>query len=197
MTTVRFEATEDVSGAAALVVPAVTAGGVVLLPTETFYGLGADPWSPDGVDKVYRMKGRPQGMALPVLCGNWEQVERLATVPERYREHLLRTWPGAVTVVLTARAEMPAAPGGTVAVRIPGHALLRQLLERVGPLTGTSANRHGQAAAREASTALAGLAESPDVVLEGGPTAGGAPSTLVDLTGPGPRVLREGRTAWS
>lgn len=196
MTTVRFTAARDVSTAAALVSSAATAGGVVLFPTETFYGLGADPWCAEGVDKVYRMKGRPGGMALPVLCGNWEQLERLAEVPERYRAQLRRAWPGAVTVVVAARGEMVAARGSTVAVRIPDHGLLRRLLELVGPLTGTSANRHGEAPAREVRSALPRLAESPDVVLDGGLTAGGTPTTLVDLTGPGAKVLREGKMAW-
>ncbi len=196
MRTLRFKVAEDAQAATALVASAVAGGGVVLLPTETFYGLGADPQSRGGVEKVYRMKGRPAGMPLSVLCADWGQVEHLVEVPVRYRARLSRAWPGPLTVVLAARIGLAAAPGGTVAVRIPGHELLRTLLGRVGPLTGTSANRHGEAPATKAAEILTKLDELPDLVLDGGPAAAAAASTLVDLSGLEPRLLREGRMPW-
>jgi len=175
----------------------VGAGGVVVVPTETFYGLATDPRSAEGVDRVFLLKGRPRRMPLPVLCADWSQVEELVEVPSAFGVRLSRTWPGPLTVVLPVRGAVAAAPGGTLAVRIPGHDLLRSLLDLVGPLTGTSANLHGEPPSTTASGAVRSLAETPELVLDGGATAGGSPSTLVDLTGDRPKVLRPGPVPWS
>jgi L-threonylcarbamoyladenylate synthase len=174
----------------------VLGGGVLLFPTETFYGLGVDPRRSDAVERVYAMKGRPADMAMPVLCADWAQLEELAVVPEHFRVRLGRIWPGPLTVVLRCPHELPAGREGTLALRIPGHALLRSVLYRTGSLTGTSANRHGEPACSTAEQALASLTEDPDLVLDGGPTEGDRPSTLVDLSGDRARVLREGALRW-
>lgn len=188
---------EDVAPAAEAVERTTAGSGVVLLPTETFYGLAVDPADEAAVSLVCAMKARPEGVPLPVLCADWTQVERLVVVPDRFRVRLSRTWPGPLTVVVHARRPLAAGRGPTLAVRIPGHALLRALLYVVGPLTGTSANRHGSPPHTEVDPALEDLDPAPDLVLDGGRTPGGVASTLVDVTGGEPRVLRAGPAPWS
>jgi L-threonylcarbamoyladenylate synthase len=170
--------------------------GVVVLPTETFYGLAADPGDAAAVERVRTLKGRPAEMGLPVLAAGWDQVEALVEVPDRWREPLDRVWPGPLTAVLPARSRSAAATRGTLAVRVPGLELLRRLLAAVGPLTGTSANRHGLPAADDLERALASILGSPDGALDGGRTSGGLATTLVDLTAVEARVLRQGEILW-
>jgi L-threonylcarbamoyladenylate synthase len=186
----------DVVEAAEAAGATIDQGGVLLLPTESFYGLGADPWSEAGVERVFSLKARPEELGLPVLCADWQQVETLVVIPDEHRVKLARLWPAALTVVLPTVEEVPAARRGTLAVRIPAHAELRALLYRLGPLTGTSANRHGDAPSTTVDGALASLAEPPDLVLDAGATAGGQASTLVDLGRGEPEILRSGACAW-
>jgi L-threonylcarbamoyladenylate synthase len=174
----------------------VAGGGVLLVPTESFYGLGADPTSEAGVERIFSMKERPSELGLPVLCADWQQLESLVAVPDRYRTKLSRLWPAALTVVLPTVADVAAARSGTLAVRIPDHAELRALLYGVGPLTGTSANRHGDPPFTTVDGALGSLAEAPDIALDAGVTAGGEVSTLVDLSGSEPEILRPGACCW-
>jgi len=194
----RLPFTDDghVVEAATEVARIINSDGVVLLPTETFYGLGAAPWSPRAVERIFAMKARPTELSLPVLCADWQQVADLVEIPDRYRSRLSMAWPGPLTAVLPIRRPVAATRGAGLAVRIPGHARLRAVLFRVGPLTGTSANRHGEPAVRCADDALASLAVPPDLVLEGGVTEGGSASTLVELTGSEERVLRTGSVRW-
>lgn len=168
----------------------------MLLPTETFYGLACDPWSEEGVSRVLTLKDRPRDMALPVLAADWVQVDRLTRVPEAWRGRLQALWPGPITAVLPTREDIAASSTPTVAVRIPGHGLLRQMLAETGPLTGTSANRHGDRPAVTAAEATKSLVGEPDLILDGGPSPGGQPSTLVDLTGVRARILRQGPEVW-
>ena len=174
----------------------VSRGGVLLLPTESYYGLGADPRRAAAVERIHAMKNRPAGLGLPVLCADWEQLESLVVVPEIHRARLSGAWPAPLTVVLPCRVPNAAARGATLAVRIPDHSLLRALLYRVGPLTGTSANRHEEPPFTDVDEALDSLVEAPDLVLDAGTTAGGQPSTLVDLTAPESRILRRGAWPW-
>jgi L-threonylcarbamoyladenylate synthase len=187
---------EDATEAGRLTAEVVREGGVVLFPTETFYGLGADPHQPEAVARVFAMKDRPGGLALSVLCSDWAQVEELAQVPEEHRVKLSRIWPGPLTAVMRCRHNLAVAPAGTIGVRILGHALMRAVLYRAGPLTGTSANRHGQPPSTDADSALASLVVPPDLVLDGGRTEGVKPTTVVDLTGADPHVVRPGGFAW-
>jgi tRNA threonylcarbamoyl adenosine modification protein (Sua5/YciO/YrdC/YwlC family) len=187
---------EELPAAAAAAVEVIRGGGVILIPTETFYGLGAAPDSQEAIARIFALKDRPRQMALPVLCSDWAQVESLAEVPETFRVRLSRTWPGPLTVILPSRHQLAAATGATIAVRIPGFALLRALLYQTGPLTGTSANLHGKPAATEADQALASIAGSPELVLDGGSCPGGLASTIVDITGKVPKVLRPGPASW-
>ena len=191
-----FTRPDEIVAASRAAADVVAAGGVVLLPTESFYGLGADPLQADGVARICDLKGRPPELGMPVLCADWEQLETLVLVPERFRIRLSRMWPASLTVVARAIAETAASYDGTLAARIPAHASLRALLYRTGPLTGTSANRHGRPPCTSADDALDSLLEAPDMVLDAGPTAGGEPSTVVDLSGETPRVLRFGACPW-
>jgi tRNA threonylcarbamoyl adenosine modification protein (Sua5/YciO/YrdC/YwlC family) len=191
-----FAAAGDVMEALEAAGATIRQGGVLLLPTESYYGLGADPWNEAGIERVFSLKARPGELGLPVLCADWQQVEALVVVAEEFRVKLARLWPAALTVVLPTVGDVPAARSGTLAVRIPAHAELRALLYRLGPLTGTSANRHGDAPSTTVDGALASLAEPPDLALDAGATAGGKTSTLVDLSGGEPEILRPGACAW-
>ena len=191
-----FNQPDEIITATRVAAEVVAAGGVVLLPTESYYGLGADPLQADGVARVCAMKGRATELGMPVLCADWEQLEMLVQVPEGFRVKLSRLWPAPVTVVVPSTVATTASRDGTLAVRIPAHASLRALLYRTGPLTGTSANRHGCPPCTTPDAALASLLEAPDLVLDAGPTAGGEPSTVVDLSGENPRILRSGACPW-
>lgn len=187
---------EDVAGAAAAAARVVAAGGVVLIPTESYYGLGADPRNALAVARVLELKGRPDDLGLPVVCSDWDQVESLVTIPDGLRVKLSRMWPAALTVVAPSRGAVAAGRDGTLAIRIPDSDLLRAVLYRVGPLTATSANRHGAEPSAEVDGALASLDGEPELVLDGGRLAGGPVSTLVDLGVAGGRVIRHGAVDW-
>jgi tRNA threonylcarbamoyl adenosine modification protein (Sua5/YciO/YrdC/YwlC family) len=191
-----FVQSGDVVEAVAASAATIAQGGVLLMPTESFYGLGADPRNEMGVGRIFSLKARPPELGLPVLCADWQQVESLVVVPEVHRVRLARLWPAALTVVLPTVDDVAVAPGGTLAVRIPGHNVLRALLYRIGPLTATSANCHGDPPSTTVDGALASLVETPDLVLDAGATAGGQPSTLVDLSRGEPEILRLGACAW-
>lgn len=196
MVRLPFVEPEDVADAVRPCRDVVKDGGVLLLPTESFYGLGVDPMDSDAVRRIYSMKDRPSELGLPVLCADWQQVESLVVVPEHFRVKLARFWPAALTAVLPAIGDIPAARGDSLAVRIPAYAELRALLYGVGPLTGTSANRHGTPPFLTVDGALASLVDAPDITLDAGATAGGEVSTLVDLRRSEPEILRRGKCVW-
>ena len=196
MRVLPFHGQDDLAAAAPQVKRCLAEAGVVLLPTETYYGLACNPYSEEAVRRVLDLKDRPRDIPLPVLAADWAQVDRLTVVPEVWRQRLEAVWPGPVTAVLPTRQALSASLAATVAVRIPGHGLLRQLLAVTGPLTGTSANRHGGRPAVDVAGAMRSLVGDPDLALDGGPAPGGNPSTLVDLSGVGVRVLRQGAEEW-
>jgi L-threonylcarbamoyladenylate synthase len=173
------------------------AGGVVTFATDTLFGLGADVLSPAGLEKVFEIKGRPQHMPLPVLVSAWEQVHLVAQADSPMAQRLARLfWPGALTLVLKKHPQthdLVTAGGDTVAVRMPGHSVPRALAEGLGrPITGTSANRSGDADIPDFATLQADLGHLVDYVVNVGPEPAGVSSTVVDLTGGEPRLLRAG-----
>lgn len=178
-------------------------GGIIAVPTESSYGLAVDPCNPDAVRAVYEVKGRPASAALPVAVAHLEQLERLGVAPEAPElGRLAELWPAALTAVLPlAPGKALAAASGTattgaastVAVRIPDYSLLRGLLEELGPLTVTSANRSGEPPVLDPDAAAGLLAGWDGAVVDAGVLAGGSPSTLVQWRGHGWEVLRSGR----
>ena len=172
-------------------------GGLVAFPTETFYGLGAAALDRRAVRRVFEVKGRPASMPLLVLVDSEAMVGRVAPeIPARARALITRHWPGALTLVLRAAAGLPAeltAGTGTVGVRLPAHPTARALVRALGaPVTAPSANPTGAEPPTTAGAVLAHFGDALDLVLDGGPTPGGAPSTVVDVTVDPPRVIRQG-----
>lgn len=163
---------------------ALRAGGVIAFPTDTVYGLAASAFDLDAAARIYDIKGRPPGMPLILMVATAAEVSDWAIVDSRARDHMARWWPGGLTLILPTREH------STIGVRMPKQALALELLAAAGPLLTTSANRHGEPPALTAEEAerLPGLAG----VLDGGRVPGGVPSTLLDLTGKEPRILREG-----
>lgn len=159
-------------------------GGVVAFPTDTVYGLGAAADDEVARRRIYRIKGRPSGLPLILMVAAESQLEGWVHVDSRSEALIRRWWPGPLTLILHAKG------GGTLGVRIPQHKVALELLRATGPLMTTSANLHGKEPALTASEAgaLTGLA----AVLDGGVAPGGTASTVLDLTGPEPHVLREG-----
>lgn len=181
--------------------PAVAAlqrGGVIAYPTETFYGLGADPLSAAAVARVFGVKARVEGQSLPLIAADLAQARRVAAVTGAAARLAERFWPGPLTLVVPALAPFVegAQRHGTVAIRVPDHAVARALAAAFGsPITSTSANRSGEPPAAVVSE-LGGIAPRLDVVVDGGRTPGGLPSTIVDLTGGAPTLVRAGAIAW-
>ncbi|HET8767081.1 MAG TPA: L-threonylcarbamoyladenylate synthase [Pedococcus sp.] len=175
---------------------AVRAGEVVVLPTDTVYGVGADAFSAEAVASVLAAKGRGREMPPPVLVPSVRTVDGLATdVPAYARDLIAEFWPGPLTLVLTAQASLMWDLGdtnGTVALRMPQDDVALALLTEVGPLAVTSANLTGQPPATTVTDAAAQLGAAVSVYLDGGPTTSMEVSTIVDCTGPTPTVLRAG-----
>jgi L-threonylcarbamoyladenylate synthase len=170
-------------------------GGVLAIPTETYYALGVSPFSPAAIDRLTRLKDRPNAKPILVLLAAPSDLKPLAAeVPPVATVLIERFWPGPLTIVLPARPSLPSsltAGSGTIGVRQPDHLLLLKLLGSVGPLTGTSANRSGDPPGQSAQTVAATLGDEIDLIVDGGTTPGGLPSTLVSVIEPA-RVLREG-----
>jgi L-threonylcarbamoyladenylate synthase len=170
-------------------------GGLLAIPTESSYGLGADPRNPDGVEAVYRVKERDRGKPLPVVVADLAQMRDLGIDPElSILEALSACWPGPLTAVLPIARPLPASAGeATLAVRVPGHEDLLRLLADLGHgLTATSANRSGEEPILDPAAVAELLAGTDSVVVDGGILPGGPPSTLVAIEESGPVVLRTG-----
>ena len=172
-------------------------GKLVAFPTETFYGLAADVGNPEAVSQVNPLKGKPPDGPVLVLLSDAGQVEQVADeVPPLFHTLAGLFWPGPLTLVIPASGRIARQVGGgrsTVAVRVPGLALPRLLIAELGrPITGVSANAHGAPACRTAREVAESFETGIALILDGGPTPGGAPSTLLDLSGDRPRILRAG-----
>ncbi|HUT08629.1 MAG TPA: L-threonylcarbamoyladenylate synthase [Candidatus Latescibacteria bacterium] len=178
--------------AAALLEDAVAA-----YPTETFYALGAAAFSRKAVKRVYGLKNRDAGKPLSVIASDLDMVREISASPHpSFRLLAEEFWPGPLTLVLPAAAGLPEfllGPGRTIAVRIPPLSWLRVLVKEIGqPLTATSANLSGEKELADPAEVIALFRDKVEVVVDGGPSPGGVPSTIVDLTSPEPRVLRIG-----
>jgi len=171
-------------------------GDLVVLPTDTVYGLGCDAFNPHGVAALLAAKGRGRDMPVPVLVGSPETVEGLAYGLSKAARDLVEAfWPGALTVVVRHQPSLAWDLGdanGTVALRMPLHPVAIELLRIVGPMAVSSANRSGSAPATSAAEAEAQLGDSVAVYLDAGTSGAAVPSTIVDVSGPVPRLLRLG-----
>lgn len=177
-------------------------GGIVAYPTETFYGLGVKFDMPGALERLCALKNRPQEKAMPVIIGDRGSLSRIVAagwleqIPERIRSLMDRSWPGPLTFLLPAAEGLPellTAGTGKIAVRIPGLSFALHLARRAGfPFTATSANPSGMPPASDADTVERYFGCAIDLIVDAGPAPGGIPSTILDATGPGLRIVREG-----
>jgi L-threonylcarbamoyladenylate synthase len=174
----------------------VAEGELVVLPTDTVYGLGCDAFSPSAVAALLAAKGRGRAMPPPVLVAHVRTLDGIATsISDQVRALAEAFWPGALTIVCRAQPTLNwdlGDTGGTVAVRMPLHPVALELLERTGPMAVSSANLTGQPAAQDCAEAERQLGESVALYLDAGPALLGVPSTIIDGTRDVPRVLRLG-----
>lgn len=187
------ETREDALAAA---VDAVRGGGLIVLPTDTVYGIGADAFTPQAVQDLLEAKGRGRDTPPPVLIGDRAVLMALATDLPEYVEDLAEAlWPGALTIILTAQPSLTWDLGetrGTVALRMPEDETALELLRRTGPLAVSSANRHGKPAATSVLDAATQLGDAVEVYLDGGAARIGASSTILDATVTPAEIVREG-----
>jgi tRNA threonylcarbamoyl adenosine modification protein (Sua5/YciO/YrdC/YwlC family) len=174
----------------------VKAGSLVVLPTDTLYGIGADAFNPDAVASLLTAKGRGRDMPVPVLVGSWDTIEGLVSwVSGDARKLIEAFWPGGLTLVVEHAPSLAWDLGdarGTVALRMPLHPIALDLLAETGPMAVSSANTSGMPPATTVGEAYEQLGESVSVYLDGGQAPIGQASTIIDLTGHEPVVLREG-----
>ncbi len=167
-------------------VAAVRSGACVVLPTDTVYGIGVDAFSPAAVQRLLDAKGRGRDMPPPVLIGDPGVLMALGRdIPDAAKKLAEHFWPGALTLILQAQTSLSMNLGdtqGTIAVRVPDHDVAREFLRATGPLAVSSANRTGQPAAVTAQEARDQLGDAVEIYLDGGPTPGQVPSTIVDFT---------------
>jgi tRNA threonylcarbamoyl adenosine modification protein (Sua5/YciO/YrdC/YwlC family) len=177
-------------------VSAVQDGQLVVLPTDTVYGIGADAFQPQAVAALLAAKGRGRNMPPPVLVGSVRAAAALTESLGAFGQDLIdEFWPGPLTLVFRAATTLAWDLGetlGTVAVRMPLHPVALDLLRRTGPMAVSSANKHGMLAATTAANAQEQLGDEVEVYLDGGACPDNVPSTILDLTGTVPRMLRAG-----
>lgn len=171
------------------------AGGLVAFPTDTVYGVGALAFDGKAVESIYAAKDRPVEKAIPILIGDSDDLENVATnIPQTARKLAIRFWPGPLTILVPKRVDLPEAVSATetVGVRVPDHNVARQLLLAAGPMAVTSANISGAQSPVTAEEVYEQLGGRIALIIDGGRTPGGVPSTLVDCTAPELKILREG-----
>jgi tRNA threonylcarbamoyl adenosine modification protein (Sua5/YciO/YrdC/YwlC family) len=192
------DCTQDADRATAIAdaAAAIRRGELVVLPTDTVYGVGADAFSPTAVRRLLQAKGRERNVPVPVLVGSWRTVNGLVeSLPDSAKDLIAAFWPGPLTLVLRQGSGLTWDLGetkGTVAVRMPMHPVAIELLAETGPLAVSSANKHGTPPPVTAGEAESHLGVAVSVYLDGGPTEDRTASTILDLTGEKPRLLREG-----
>ena len=210
---IRIDPINPEAGAVERAARLLASGGIVAFPTETFYGLGADPSQEEALSRLMDMKGRGENSPILLLLSEISQTALVAEpLPSAFERLSSSFWPGPLTLVVHARAGVSrriTAGTGTVGVRLPSAAAPRAIARALGrPITGTSANRTGRSPSATAAAVLRALGTEPDparstratgldLVLDGGPSPGGAASTVVDLTGREPRLVREGRIPYA
>ncbi len=172
-------------------------GGLIAFPTDTFYGLGANPFDADAVRRLFEVKHRPEDKAVLVLIASEEDLGSLVRrVPETGQKLIQSFWPGPLTLLLEALPRVPGiltAQTGKIGVRVPGNETTRRLIAAVGhPLTAPSANLAGGRDPRTAANVAEALGETVDLIVDGGPAPGGKPSTVLDVTVSPPVLVREG-----
>jgi len=167
-------------------------GGLVVYPTDTVYGIGADASQAEAIERVYRVKGRPDEKAIIWLVASIDDVRATCRIDEAAERLAARYWPGALTLVLARR--VPAAGQlATLGVRVPAHPAALAIIQALrSPVATTSANRSGEPSARDAREASAALGAEVDLIIDAGPSPVGQESTVLDLTTTPPRVLRAG-----
>ena len=175
-------------------------GGIVAYPTETVYGLAADPRSDSAVERLFAVKARDPSSPIALIAADTTQAERAGQFGPVERRLAAALWPGALTIVVPASSELSSrlsAGIGTVGVRVSGHAVARALARFFGScITATSANRSGEPPAITAGDVEAALIDRIDVVIDGGPAPGGPSSTIVEIIDGLPRLHRAGAVAW-
>jgi len=175
------------------------AGELVVLPTDTVYGLAAAASNDAAVRRLYAVKGRQPDKPLPLLIANTLEAQEIAEVPPLAQQLMSRFWPGALTIVFRKQPGFRSAALAkqeTVALRVPDHDLVRDIIRLLGePITGTSANRSGSRAPVSAAEAALGLGDLVALVIDGGRAPGGVESTVVDVSEGAPRLVREGAVA--
>lgn len=170
-------------------------GGLVAFPTDTVYGVGALVFNGKAVESIYLAKDRPIEKAIPVLIADTEDMEKVGVdIPDIAYKLAAPFWPGPLTCIIPKQPTLPEAVSATstVGVRVPDHEVARTLLRAAGPMAVTSANISGQASPSTAEEVLAQLGGRIDLIINGGKTLGGVPSTLVDCTTEEIKILREG-----
>ena len=197
MKTMAIKLSQDIQQQVEQGIAVLRRGGIVAFPTDTIYGLGACADLPQAVERVYRAKGRPHSMALPLLLAHISQISEVASyVPPVAWLLAEKFLPGALTLVLLKSSSVPdivTAGGKTVAVRVPAHPVPVALAEGVGkPIVGTSANLSGRPGSLTAEGVYCQFGDRVDLVIDGGRCPGGRESTIVDVTGEKPVILREG-----
>ena len=199
---IDFEQPDTSSKAVENLQSVLNTGGVIAFPTDTFYGLGADPFNPDALSKIFQIKQRPADKPLLVLIHSFAQLEDLTQeLSDNARKLIAHFWPGPLTLIFKSAPGLPDAlttGTGTIGIRLPRYPFTCKLIETLGrPLTAPSANLSGERELGTAQEVEKALGDKIDLIVDGGPAPGGKPSTVLDTTTEPPTLLREGAVSRS
>jgi len=185
----------DSPGALEECVRCINHNGVIVIPTDTVYGIGCSAFQSQPIERIFMVKGRDSNKAIPILIGGFEQINQVARSLNNKAETLMHLfWPGPLTIIVPRNPSLPVnlSPYDTIGIRMPNHTWLLSVLLKSGPLAVTSANPSGKPEAKNVDEVIQSLDGKIDLIVNGGQSASAKPSTVVDCTGAEIRILREG-----